>query len=397
VTGEEEGHTFVAQLAIAHPLAVFVAGVFQHRQQIFGLGIRALAPLFDDAVNDLVQIGDALVEATAVRGLHFAELRQEEFQRARHVRERALERVPDGLGLALDGRPEQRLGDDFERETHHVGVDIADFTTARAPLLRQSLRPLRHHLGVPGEAFPMKRGLREAPLTSPEIALARQQAVAQNRVQELQVFVFQPPLVLRDEDLFDQLRVTHQDDRHRPQRDVHDVAVPTGHLAQERERIAEIPQSIAEEGNATFALDEGTHAERLLLRAGSWAFSFDDPLGDTGDISNGETDKLRGRSRPITTSGHRRLWGGTRQVRARHRSMDPSARTDERISNLGGLPNGASKHDEEGGFFGVLGRLGRPRRGRLWWRRRRRERPGPLGRQRSGARDVAEPPREDRV
>ena len=83
-----------------------------------------------------------------------------------------------GVGrIAADLRVEQRLGDDLQRQPHHVVLDVADL--AVGPGLEHSLGVIDHEPAIGGDPLAVKRRLGELALAAPELPLAGQEPLAQ--------------------------------------------------------------------------------------------------------------------------------------------------------------------------------------------------------------------------
>ena len=183
--------------------------------------------------------------------------RKEQLDRVGDDREHRLERGADVLRLVPDVGAEERLGDDLERQVHHVLVDVAHLTVAK---LRGQTRGMRDHDRRVGlDAIAMKRRLREATLAAPEVAFAREEAVAQDGAQRLmEVAVLLPEPVPRDEHVLDEIRVAHENDLERPDGDAHDVAVLLGCRAEKTERIAHERERVTDDRKARSARGHAT-------------------------------------------------------------------------------------------------------------------------------------------
>ena len=55
VAGQQQRHHLIAQLRVWHAVAVFVAGIQQHAEQIARL-FAACTPLSNEAVDDVIQL-----------------------------------------------------------------------------------------------------------------------------------------------------------------------------------------------------------------------------------------------------------------------------------------------------------------------------------------------------
>ena len=131
-----------------------------------------VAALLDHAVDDRVELRDGALEAAPLR-------RRQPLRRKGRKSSSGSETTastasiasPDVVGVLADLGAEERLGDDLERQAHHVLVDVAHL--AVAPLGGEARRVVDHDVAVGRDAIAMERRLRQAPLPPPEVALAR--------------------------------------------------------------------------------------------------------------------------------------------------------------------------------------------------------------------------------
>ena len=196
VAREQHRHDLVAHLLIGHAGAPLVARREQAREQIGAaarirpgrrVGRRAL--LADDLDDDRVEIGARVVEppthGLVPRGRHEAAPRVDErleraqrlFQRARDARRRVAQ-----IGA------EQRLGDDLHREARHVGLDVARLAVAERRDVGGAAP--RRDLDVGADLLAVQRGRDQRALAAPEVALAREEAVAEHRAERARRPVF---------------------------------------------------------------------------------------------------------------------------------------------------------------------------------------------------------------
>src|SRR5579864_1517177 len=119
------------------------------------------------------------------------------------------ETFADAVGFGAEVNAEKRFDGDAAGETRHFVRDVADFALPPPRGVRQ--RVLDHRGGVFVDARFLKRGLRQTPLTPPEISFAIEQAIAEQaaggdfRESALVEFV-----LLDHENLFDQVRMTDE-------------------------------------------------------------------------------------------------------------------------------------------------------------------------------------------
>ena len=147
--------------------------------------------------------------------------------------------------VAADLGVEERLGDDLERQPHHVGLDVADL--AVAPGHEHPLGVFDHHTGIGGDPVAMERRLGELALGPPELALAGQEPVAQRSPRAPQPVVLDELPVLVDQHLLDQVGMVEEEDRRGPEPGPDHVAVLAMPARQCPQAVAaEFPQ-VAEE------------------------------------------------------------------------------------------------------------------------------------------------------
>lgn len=162
VAGEEEREGLVADLGIGHGLPVFVTGSKQHGEEIAGI-VAGLAPAGDDAVNDVVELAARAAEAAGdgeQRQAHDV-LAHWEHEEIEHLEDLG-EGVLDGGGCVVHLGAEESIGDDAEREPHHLLVELERL--ARLPMGRGALRLLHHRIGIAGQALAVEGWLHELAL-----------------------------------------------------------------------------------------------------------------------------------------------------------------------------------------------------------------------------------------
>jgi hypothetical protein len=196
VAGEEERHHLVAELGVAHRRAVGLVRVGreeEHRQQVAaGGGVGGAAALGDHAVDDRVE--------PVARAHEASEPRDGEAERPLgdvEERERGdAHRVVHGLGHVArtvgDVGAEQRLAGDAEGERGHLGREVDPALRGRqaglpardaVPAVAPALGGGGHGDGVAGDALAVEGGLRDTSLAAVELALAREEAVAEQEAE----------------------------------------------------------------------------------------------------------------------------------------------------------------------------------------------------------------------
>ena len=103
--------------------------------------------------------------------------------------------MADVARLAPDLGVEERLGDDRQGQAHHVVVDVARL--AVAPGVAEPRGVLDHDRAVALDRLALEARLRELPLPPPEVALAGQQPLADDRHEQPREPVLDDPGGLR--------------------------------------------------------------------------------------------------------------------------------------------------------------------------------------------------------
>src|SRR5207248_7895613 len=134
---------------------------------------------------------------------------------------------------------EQRLADDAQREPHHLVVDVDRLPAALRELFGALLGRAYHRGSEPRDPLPVEGRLGDAPLPLPEVALGREQAVAED-VPERRVpaRLLAVVLVVLGEDVVDARRRADQVRDHRPESETDYVAVLAERLREEPDRVA---------------------------------------------------------------------------------------------------------------------------------------------------------------
>ena len=234
----------VAELAVGHAACpLLVARGQQARQQVARV-LAALAVPPDDAVDDVVDLPDGPPVPPRRRQRQIVE-KPKPAHRAHEVVDDDFERLADDVGLAGQLGAEQRLGDDRQRQVHHVFVRVADL--AVVPGLEHALGVLDHHGGVALDLLALKRRLGQPALPPPEITLAGQEPLADQWNQPPRQLVLHEIVGVRAQDIIDMFGI----DQHvggqvaQPQPD--DVAVLLDGSGQEAELIAQVGEGAPQE------------------------------------------------------------------------------------------------------------------------------------------------------
>ncbi len=117
----------------------------------------------------------------------------------------------------------QRLGDDRQRQVHHVFVWVLDM--AIMPGFEHALGVLDHHGRVAFDFLALKRGLRQLSLPPPERSFAGQESLADQRNQPPRQHILHEIVGVRSQDIIDMLGVDEHIGRRVSQPQPHDVAV----------------------------------------------------------------------------------------------------------------------------------------------------------------------------
>src|SRR5919109_4012936 len=97
---------------------------------------------------------------------------------------------------------------------------------AVVPLIERALRVVHHDVPVRGDTLAVERRLRQSPLSPPEVALACQQAVAEDPANvPPKEPMFDEVLVLRHEDLLDIIWMAQHERRPPRETQIRDVAM----------------------------------------------------------------------------------------------------------------------------------------------------------------------------
>ena len=125
MSGQQERQDFVAQLAVGHAAAVFVAGGHQHGEQVAGV-LSAGAALANDAVHNFVEFADCSLHPNHGRDRHMAHDGRQNHAASGSVAHQGIERGRDALCVGFYLHPEEHFGHDPHSELHHFLMDVAD-------------------------------------------------------------------------------------------------------------------------------------------------------------------------------------------------------------------------------------------------------------------------------
>jgi hypothetical protein len=247
VSREEDRHDLVANLRVAHALAgALFLGREQHGEEVAGVRLAA-ASLADDPQDDAVERGDGRAYAGVSRRRP-----EEKGERRRHPGvDRAHQDRHGRAHLARrvsDVRVEERLGDHVEGQAHHLGrcVDLR----AVGPRALRALGVRRHGIGVPGDALVREGRRHQLALAPVKLALARQQAVADDGAQEPKRISFREALGLRHEHLVHEVRRRHDHDAPAHDRQLADPSTDRARLLHDPEAIPRDGEHVPENRSA---------------------------------------------------------------------------------------------------------------------------------------------------
>jgi hypothetical protein len=210
VAGEQQRHDLVADLRVVELGAVLVLRVEQQREDV--LATLARAP----AAGDLVV--DQRVEAPA----RLLQLRPRRARAAHDLQEVVARPEPERV-LEVDGRigfprarpvgvePEQRPHGDAQREVARPGVEVE--AGAVSPRLERPADLVAHRVQGRRDPLAVERGQHDPPRAAVEVAVDREQPVAEQRHQVAHVPVAPGEVVgVRDGDVVVGLGPEHEDD-----------------------------------------------------------------------------------------------------------------------------------------------------------------------------------------
>ena len=144
-----------------------------------------------------------------------------------------LQGLVDNGGVAADLGAEERLSGDGQRQAHHLDEDVARLP--RPPFVQDLLGGVDHDRGVGRDALAGEGRLDQAALPQPEIALAGQQALAQDQRRHPQGKVLDVILVIVKENGLNVLGIADKVDAPRPEAQRDNIAIIAGTARKEFE------------------------------------------------------------------------------------------------------------------------------------------------------------------
>src|SRR5579875_1235617 len=214
----------------------------------------------DEFIKDGIEAADSLADAPIARRWHIIGQRKDTEKALIEGAHRLAEGTSDCLSLISGIDAEQCLGGDGQRQFPHLNVQIADF--AVVPSIDLPLGAGRHVRGVGQDAFALKDRLNQPPLPQPELAFTGQQTVAQEQAIHAQGIMLGEIAAMQY--LFDERRVIDKPDTLKPKAHAGAVAVGTGAVQVEAERIMAHLRQIAAEKMAFGSRWDQNYAHRRL-------------------------------------------------------------------------------------------------------------------------------------
>ncbi len=234
VPGQQEGQDFVAQLAVGHAAAIFVAGRHEHGEQVARV-LSAGPALKNDAVHDFVELAHRPLDPDHGRHRDVAHDGRQNHAAAGSVAHQNVQRSRHPFRVCFHFDSEKDLGDDAHGELHHFLMDVAGF--ALLPAGQHFFGEGGHRIAVRRHALAMEGGLAQAALPQPSRAFVGQQALAQEPAAVLDDFVLGEILRLRDQDLLDEAGMIEEINIHPGRTVVKDVAKFAGPAGVDGQRI----------------------------------------------------------------------------------------------------------------------------------------------------------------
>ena len=182
VAGEEEGEDLVADLPGRHRLAgLLVADREEHRHHVAGVAVRPAVG--DDALDDGVEPGDVAAHPAAQRGRQREREQPERAQRAREEPQQVALRLGDLAGVVRHVGAEDGAADDVQRQVRHLLGEVEPVPVG--PRVRALAGRPDGVRRVAGDPARVEGGLDEPALAAVQVALAGEQAVAEDVPQHL--------------------------------------------------------------------------------------------------------------------------------------------------------------------------------------------------------------------
>ncbi len=175
------------------------------------------------------------------------------------------DRDADVVGPIAGLPAEQRPPDDGQRQPDHLGGDVQGLACPGGglPALHHLLRQFGYRGGEAGDGVVVKRRLHELALRAPELALAREQPVADEGAEALVAGPLRVVAVIVLEHVLDMPGVVEQAERLGADTHEHDVPEPLGEPAVVAQRIPRRPADDAREnGHAAWPRGRGQSLDR---------------------------------------------------------------------------------------------------------------------------------------
>ena len=187
----------------------------------------AAAAALDDAEHDAIELGAGAAEAQVARRRHQQQAGKEREGVLRDELQRRQHRAPDAVGLADQIDAEQGLADDAQRHPRGVRHEVDRRAAGRGglPVLQHARAGVAHGRRQALDALAMEGRLRQAALPPPEVALAGEEAVADQRLDPSDEAALPVVAVVVLQHVLDVVGVVQQVDAQRPGVEAHHVAV----------------------------------------------------------------------------------------------------------------------------------------------------------------------------
>ena len=234
VAREQQRHDLVADVRVREPRAVLVLGVEQQRQQV--LTARTAAATARDLAEDQPVEPAARVEQAGERGARPAQDLEPVLLAVEGERALELARGVEAVAPRVGVQPEQRAHRDAQRQPARPGVDVDP--VARAPRFDRPPDLLLHRRERGGDPVAVEGGQHDPPRAPVELAVDREQAVAEQRDQVGEAAVAPREVGrVRDEDAVVRGRAEHEHHARREHAQAEHGPVALVGVEQQAERV----------------------------------------------------------------------------------------------------------------------------------------------------------------
>src|SRR5262249_40419705 len=187
-----------------------------------------------DAINNFFNAANAHSPAYIARSRH-PHWNQDGLPKIRSELQKNLERFANLARVPSEVGIKKSFANNFERDLHHVGMDVSRL--AILPSAHCAPGVFHHRRAVGIDTSAVERWLREAALPQPEVAFARQQALAKKTHVCLHHAAFFKFARVRDEHLFDVIGMIYEKGEEIQQLQAANVAVVMCELGEKQKRI----------------------------------------------------------------------------------------------------------------------------------------------------------------